>query len=298
MKIFLTGATGFIGRHVIPELQAAGHQVLGLTRSDEGARVLERAGVEVHRGDLEHPETLRAGADASDAVIHCAFDHEFTDFVANTQKDVRVIEAMGDALKGSDRPFLITSGIGIGSGEHGEPAREDVFNSAHPNPRIATEYAGNALLDAGVNVSVMRLPQVHDTEKQGLITPYIDIVRRNGRVAFVGAGENRWAAGHVSDAARLYRLAIDAATPGARWHAVGEEGVSARAIAEVVARGLGLDAVSITPEEAQREFGWFGMFAALDMPASSALTRERLGWTPTGPGLLADLEAMDYATEA
>jgi nucleoside-diphosphate-sugar epimerase len=295
MRVFLTGATGFIGSHVLPELLARGHQVLGLTRSNAGARQLEAAGAEVHRGDLNQPETLASGVAVADAVIHCAFDHDFTNFVANTQKDVRVIGAMGEALKGSDRPLLITSGVGIGSGEHGEPAREDMFNPAHPNPRIATEIAGNALLDAGVNVSVMRLPQVHDTEKQGLITPYIDIVRANGRVAFVGDGANRWAAGHVSDVAVLYRLAIERATPGARWNAVAEEGVGARAIAEVVSRGLGLPTTAIAPEEAQAEFGWFALFASLDMPASSAITRERLGWEPRGPGLIADLEAMDYS---
>ena len=298
MKIFLTGATGFIGAHVIPELLTAGHQVLGMARSDAGARALEAAGAEVHLGDLEQPETLRAGAERADAVIHCAFDHDFGNFVANTQKDSRVIAAMGEALKGSDRALLITSGIGIGSGKPGEPAREDVFNPEHANPRIASELAGNALLDAGVNVSVMRLPQVHDTEKQGLITPYIDIAREKGRVAYVGDGANRWSAGHVSDAAVLYRLAIEAATPGARWHAVGEEGVSARAIAETVARGLGLPAVSIAPEEVAAEFGWFAIFAATDMTASSAITRERLDWTPTGPGLIDDLEAMDYSKAA
>lgn len=298
MKIFLTGATGFIGTHVVPELLAAGHQVLGLTRSDAGAGALAAAGAEAHRGDLEQPETLRAGAEQAEAVIHCAYDHDFANFVANTQKDARAIAAMGEALKGSDRPLLITSGVGIGSGRHGEPAREDVFNPEHANPRIASEIAGNALLDAGVNVSVMRLPQVHDTEKQGLITPYIEIAREKGRVAYVGEGANRWAAGHVGDAAVLYRLAIEAAEPGARWHAVGEEGVSAREIAETVARGLGLPAVSLSGEEVPAEFGWFAMFAALDMPASSAITRERLGWTPIGPGLIADLERMDYAKAA
>lgn len=294
MRVFLTGATGFIGSRVLPELLAAGHEVLGLTRSDAGAAALSAAGAEVHRGTLEDPASLRAGAEQADAVIHTAFDHDFTNFVANCEKDRRVIEAMGEALKGSERPLIITSGTGIGAPAPGELAVEDIFNPAHANPRIASELTGNALRDAGVDVRFMRLPQVHDTERQGLISPYIMIAREKGVAAYIGDGANRWPAAHVSDVARLYVLALDRGTPGARYNAVAEEGIAAREIAEVVAAGLGIPAASLPPEDAQAHFGWFGMFAAMDMPASSALTRERLDWQPSGPGLIADLKQMDY----
>lgn len=295
MRVFLTGATGFIGSHIIPELRASGHEVLGLTRSDAGARALEAAGAQVHRGDLAEPDTLRAGADQADAVIHTAFDHDFSNFLANCDKDRRVIEAMGAALKGSNRPLLITSGTGMGSHDSGDPATEDMFNSNHPNPRAASELAGMALLDAGVHVSVVRLPQVHDTTKQGLVSPYIEQARDKGAVAYVGEGLNRWPAAHVMDVAKLYALAIERTTPGARYHAIAEEGIRARDIAEVIGAGLGVPVVSVTPGNAPAHFGWLAMFMALDMPASSARTRELLGWQPSGPGLLDDLRRMDYS---
>ena len=192
MRVFLTGATGFVGSRIVPELLARGHQVLGMTRSDAGASALAAAGAEAHRGDLEDPHTLADGAAKADAVIHCAFDHDFSNFVANCEKDVRVIKAMGEALKGSDRPLLITSGTGIGSPGSGQLAREDVFDTSHPNPRIASELAGQEMLAAGVNVSVMRLPQVHDSVKQGLITPLLDGIRQKGIAGYLGKGRNRW----------------------------------------------------------------------------------------------------------
>jgi nucleoside-diphosphate-sugar epimerase len=295
MRIFLTGATGFIGSRIVPELLAAGHQVLGLTRSDAGAKSLEAAGAEPYRGTLEDPDSLRAGAAQADAVIHTAFDHDFSNFVANCEKDKRVIEAMGSALKGSDRPLLITSGTGMGSVGHGELAREDVFDVSHPNPRTASEIAGAALLEAGVNVSVMRLPQVHDTVKQGLVTPYVAVSREKGVAAYVGDGLNRFPAAHVLDVAKLYRLAIERGQAGARYNAVAEEGITAREIAETVGAGLGVPVRSLSPDESQPHFGWLAMFMVLDLSASSAQTRERLGWNPTGPGLIADLKSMDYA---
>ncbi|WP_250437561.1 MULTISPECIES: SDR family oxidoreductase [unclassified Caballeronia] len=294
MRIFLTGATGFIGSALVHELINAGHRVIGITRSDAGARALEDAGAEVHRGTLEDPESLARGAALADAVIHTAFDHDFSRFVENCEKDKRAIAALGSALAGTNRPLVITSGTGMGSGEHGEPAREDVFNTRHPNPRIASELAGNALLDSGINVSVVRLPQVHDPLKQGLITPLIGIARDKGVVAYVGDGGNRWPAGHVSDAARLYRLAVEKAESGARYHAVGEEGIASRAIAEALGRGLKLPVASISPDDAAAHFGWMAMFVGLDMPASSALTQARLGWKPTGPTLIADLDEARY----
>jgi nucleoside-diphosphate-sugar epimerase len=298
MRVFLTGATGFIGSAIVPELLGNGHQVIGMTRSDAGAAALVAAGAEVHRGTLEDPDSLRAGAVQSDAVIHTAFDHDFSNFVANCEKDRRAIEALGDALAGSDRPLLITSGTGPGNPAPGEPAREDVFNTDHPNPRMASELAGAAQLARGVNVVVMRLPQVHDPVKQGLVSPAIMIAKAKGVSAYVGNGGNRWPAAHVRDVARLYRLAIEKGEAGARYHAVTEEGVPMREIAETIGAGLGVPVVSLSPEAATEHFGWLAMFAAMDIPASSAWTRAQLGWTPAGPGLIADLEAMDYTQVA
>lgn len=295
MRIFLTGATGFIGSRILRELLAAGHEVIGLTRSDSGTKELAGAGASAHLGTLEDPAGLAKGAENADAVIHTAFDHDFTNFVANCEKDRRVIAALGSVLKGSDRPLLITSGVGIGDPGNGAPAREDVFDAHHFNPRIASELAGQEQLAAGVNLGVVRLPQVHDTVRQGLISPYIDMAREKGVVAYVDQGANRWAAGHVSDVAKLYVLALDRAEPGARYHAVAEEGVAARDIAETVAIGLGLPAVSLSKEEAEAHFGWFAMFAATDITASGVLTRQKLGWLPAGPSLLHDLKNMDYA---
>ncbi|MHC1479995.1 SDR family oxidoreductase [Frateuria aurantia] len=295
MRIFVTGATGFIGSRIVPQLLASGHEVLGLSRSDAGARWLQEVGADVHRGTLEDPASLSAGAAKADAVIHAAFDHDFSNFVANCAKDQRAIEALGAALQGTDRPLVITSGVGMGLADGHEPASEEVANFSHPNPRSASERAGEAMLEKGINVSVVRLPQVHDTVKQGLITPYIEICRQRGVVAYVGEGLNRWSAVHVDDAATVYRLAVERARAGARYHAVAEAGVSARAIAEVVAGGLGLPLQSLPAEAAAAHFGWMGMFVGMDLPASSALTRGWLGWSPSGPDLLDDLASMDYA---
>ena len=300
MKVFVTGATGFIGSAIVPELISAGHQVLGLTRSDAGAQSLRAAGAEVHRGTLEDIESLRAGAAKSDGVIHCAFDHsafgqDFSKFIEVCEKDRRAIAAMGDVLVGSDRPLLITSGTGMGSTGLGQPASEDHYDAKHANPRKASEEAGAAVTSRGVNVSVVRLPQVHDTVKQGLITSAIRIAREKGVSAYIGEGKNRWPAAHVLDVAKLYRLAFEKHEAGTRYHAVAEEAVLMREIAQVIGRGLQVPVVSLSPDQAQDHFGWLAMFAGLDMPASSALTRERLGWRPSGPGLLADLEQMRYS---
>jgi nucleoside-diphosphate-sugar epimerase len=293
MRIFLTGATGFIGSKIIPELLRAGHQVLGLTRSDAGAKQLTAAGAEVHRGDLEDPTTLRRGAEKADAVIHCAFDHDFSRFAENCQKDRRNILALGEALVGSTRPLLITSGTPMGSRGPGELATEDVFDATLAHPRKISEETGAALAERGVNVSYVRLPQVHDTKKQGLITPLVEIARAKGRVAYVGEGKNRWPACHVTDVARLYELAIERAEPGARYHAVGEEGVTTKEISEALGRSLRLPVVSLSGDDVAAHFGWMAMFAGLDMPASNAITRKKLGWTPIGPGLIADLDRLE-----
>jgi len=298
MRVFLTGATGFIGSRIVPELLAAGHKVLGLTRSDAGARSLAAAGAEPHRGDIEDLDSLRDGAAKSDAVIHTAFDHNFSNFVANCEKDKRVIEALGGALAGSDRLLVITSGVGMGSAGPGQPAREDVFDIEHPNPRILSELTGAAMAEKGVKISVVRLPQVHDTVKQGLITPLVALTRAKGVSAYIGEGRNRWSAAHVLDVAKLYRLALDKQEAGVRYNAVAEEGVAMRDIAEVIGAGLNVPVVSLSKEDAAGHFEWLAMFADLDLPASSAWTREHLGWQPTGPGLIADLERMDYSQSA
>jgi nucleoside-diphosphate-sugar epimerase len=295
MRVFLTGATGFIGSRIVPELLAAGHQVLGMTRSDAGAAALVAQGAQAHRATLEDLDSIRAGAEQADAVIHTAFDHDFSNFVANCEKDGRVITALGDALRGTERPLLITSGTGMGNAVAGEPADEDVFAREHPNPRMLSEQTGQKLLDAGIDVRVVRLPQVHDTHRQGLISPYIDNARAKGLAAYVGEGANRWPGAHVLDVAKLYVLALDKGIKGARYNAVAEEGVPARAIAEVVGAGLGVPVASLSPEEAGAHFGWLAMFMGLDMPASSAKTRARLDWEPVGPGILEDLRGMDYS---
>ena len=298
MLVFLTGATGFIGSRIVPELIGGGHRVLGLTRSDAGARWLQSVGAEAHRGTLEDPDSLASGAAQADAVIHTAFDHDFSNFAANCDKDRRVIEAMGGVLAGSDRPLIITSGTGIGAAAPGRAATEDVVDWDNPIPRVASERAGAEQAAKGVSVAVMRLPQVHDTEKQGLITPAIAIAREKGVSAYVGDGGNRWPAAHVTDVARLYRLALERHEAGARYHAVAEEGVPVRAIAEAIGTGLGVPVASLSPEAAADHFGWFALFAGMDLPASSSWTRERLGWQPTGPELLVDLKAMDYRQAA
>lgn len=292
MRIFLTGATGFIGSQIVPQLIEAGHRVLGLSRSDAGAKQLAAAGADVHRGDLDDPATLKSGAEKADAVIHCAFDHDFSRFVENCLKDKRNIEAMGEALSGSTRPFVITSGVGMGSRSAGDIATEDFFDEGHTHPRKISEQTGNALLARGLNVSYVRLPQVHDTRKQGLITPLVELARTKGRIAYLGDGKNRFAAAHVSDVARLYKLAIERAERGARYNAVAEEGVPMRDVAEALGRSMKLPVVSLAGNEAADYFGWMSMFAGMDIAASSALTQKKLGWKPVGPGLIADLDNL------
>jgi nucleoside-diphosphate-sugar epimerase len=299
MRIFVTGATGFIGSAIVPELINAGHQVLGLTRSEAGAKSLIAAGAEAHRGTLEDPESLRRGAAEADGVIHCAFDHsalgqDFSKFIEVCEKDRRAIEALGDALTGSDRPLVITSGTGLGSRGPGQLATENHFDLNHHNPRKGSEVAGAAVAERGVNVSVVRLPQVHDTVKQGLVTYAVQLAREKGVSAYIGEGLNRWPAAHVLDVAHLYRLALEKAEAGSRYNAVAEEGVSMREIAEVIGRGLKVPVVSLSAEEAPAHFGWLAMFAGFDMPASSALTQKWLGWHPTGPALISDLNRMRY----
>jgi nucleoside-diphosphate-sugar epimerase len=294
MRVFVPGATGFIGSALVRELIDAGHPVLGLARSDAGAQSLTAAGAQVQRGDLENLDSLRSGAAASGAVIHLAFIHDFSKFRENCEIDRRAIETLGDALAGSDRPLLVTSGLALIA--HGRLATENdpPWPLSDHYPR-ASEHVAAALEKRGVRSIVVRLPQVHDTKKQGLVSYTIQFARQKGTAAYIGEGLNRWAAVHVSDAAHLYRLALEKGHTGARYHAIAEEGVTARDIAEAIGRGLKVPAVSITPEQAPEYFGPLAPFAPLDLQGSSAQTRQELGWNPTGPTLLTDLENMDYS---
>ncbi len=291
MRIFLTGSTGFIGSKIVPELIQAGQQVLGLTRSDSGVRTLAALGADAHRGDIEDLDSLRSGAARCDGVIHTAFDHNFANFVANCQKDRRAIEALGSAFVGSNRPIIITSSTAMGTATAGQPATEDHFDPEHPNPRVASELAGRELSGRGLNVSVVRLSQIHNTLKQGLVTDVVALARKTGIAAYVGEGLNRRSATHVCDAAHVFKLALEKNQPGARYHASAEEGIAFRHIAQAIAQTLGIPAVSMSSAEAAIHFGWLTAFVGKDMSAASTKTRALLGWEPVEQGLLADIAA-------
>jgi len=293
MRVFVTGATGFIGSAVVKELIGAGHQVLGMARSDAGAKLLEAAGAQTLRGDLEDLESLRGGTAATDAVVHTAFRHDWSKFAEACELDKRAIETIGAALRGSSRPFIVSSGVGVAQGR---AATEDdpPLPSSPSLPRVS-EVTAVALMERGVHASVMRLPQVHDTVKQGLVTPLIAVARAKGVSAYVGEGQNRWPAAHVTDVARLYLLALEKGTAGARYHAVAEEGVALKDIATAIGRGLNVPVISIPQEHAGEHFGFLGYFAGRDPLTSSAQTRAKLGWNPTGPSLLTDLGNMRYS---
>ncbi len=291
MRVFVTGASGFIGSAVVSELISAGHQVLGLARSDSSAQAVEAAGAQVHRGDLENLDSLRAGAESVDGVIHLAFNHDFTDYTGAAETDRRAIDTLGGVLAGSDRPFVVTSGLA--GFALGRTMTED--DAVDPNSPRASEQAALAFTSRGVRVAVLRLPpSVHGGGDHGFVPRLIDIAREKGVAAYPGDGANRWPAVHRFDAARLFRLALQSAPAGARLHAIGDEGVPVREIAGAIGRHLGLPVTSIAPEAAVDHFGWLGAFFSLDVPASSTLTRELLGWRPTRPGLLDDLEQAHY----
>jgi nucleoside-diphosphate-sugar epimerase len=297
MRVFLTGATGFIGSYLVPELINAGHHVVGLSRSDAGAEALTRAGAEVSRGDVNDLDRLRTAAEAADGIIHTAFNHDFSNLKQNSENDRKVIETLGEVLAGSDRPLVIASGTGLvaRSKTAGPAVETDDHVTSAEFARAATEEAADALIAKGERVMVMRLSQVHDTRHQGRIAQHIQLARQKGWVAYVGKGKNRLAAVHVADAVRLFRLALEKGQAGVRYHAVGEEGVAMRDIAEVIGAGLKLPVESVTPEEAPEYFGWMAHLATIDLAASSALTRQQMNWTPTGPDLLTDLRNMDYS---
>jgi nucleoside-diphosphate-sugar epimerase len=296
MRIFVTGATGFIGTAIVRELIDAGHQVLGLARSDAGAKSLIGAGADVHRGSLEDLESLRSGAAAADGVIHTAFIHDFNNYGPAAEADKQAIEALGGALAGSDRPLIVTSGTLLAQRKGTLATEQDPHN---PNFPRKSEDAALALAARGVRASVLRLPpSVHGTADHGFVPRLISIAREKGVSAFIGDGLNRWPAVHRIDAAHLYRLVLEKGFAGASYHGVADEGVPTREIAEVIGRHLNMPIVSKSPEESADHFGWIGRFFGIDSPASSAHTQQQLGWRPVQPGLIADLNAEHYFEHA
>ncbi|MQA22631.1 SDR family oxidoreductase [Rugamonas rivuli] len=291
MRVFVTGATGFVGSAVVAELIAAGHQVTGLARSDASAQALAAAGAQAHRGDLEDVDTLRQGAAQADGVIHTGFNHDFSKFQASCEMDRRVIDALGSALEGSARPLVVTSAMGVLP--RGVVSTEESTPIGHP--RAASEQAVDALRARAVQASVLRLPpSVHGAGDHGFVPILIETARRTGVSAMVDGGLNRWPAVHRLDAARLYRLALEQGEGGRRYHAAAEEGVAFRDIAGLIGDKLGLPVASLSVEEAAAHFGWFANFAAMDIPSSSAWTRQTLGWLPAQTELLSDLRQANY----
>jgi nucleoside-diphosphate-sugar epimerase len=299
MRVFVTGATGWIGSAVVADLLEAGHEVVGLARSDEGAEKLEGTGAQVQRGSLTDLETLRAAAAAADGVIHTAYIHDFSQMEMAARTDLEAVKTLGAALEGSGRPLVVTTGVALANpgGLATEENRADPANT--PHPRVATELEATALAARGVRTSIVRpAPSVHGKGDHGFVPRLIAIAREQGTSAYIGDGSNRWPAVHRLDAASLYRLALEQGEPDSVFHAIAEEGVPTREIAETIGRHLDLPVISVTPEQAADHFGWIGAFFGLDAPASNTLTREWVGWEPTHIGLIEDLDQGHYFEEA
>jgi nucleoside-diphosphate-sugar epimerase len=295
MRVFLTGATGFIGSFLVPELIGAGHHVVGLSRSEAGAEALTRAGADVFRGDVNDLDALRPAAEAADGVVHVAFNHDYSNLRQSSEDDRKVILTLGEALAGSDRPLVVASGTGLVRSRAGVPAQEsDPHVTSAEFPRAATEEATDDLVARGGRVIVVRLPQVHDTRRFGRISQHIQLARRHGRVVYIGEGTNRLPAVHVTDAVRAFRLALENGHAGGHYHAVSEDGVALRDIAEAIGTALKLPVESITTPEAPEYFGVLAGLVPIDLAASGTLTREQLDWQPVGPDLLTDLRAAEY----
>lgn len=294
MRVFVTGATGFVGTAIVRELMNAGHEVIGLARSDTSAKALTDVGANVHRGDMEDLDRLQAAARNSEGVIHAAFDHDFANFAQKCEIDRLAIEAIGSALEGTDRPFIVTSGLPLVSGR---PATEqDVQPSGDGATPRMSEQTAFALTKRGVRASVVRMSQAHDRDKQGFATYMLALAREKGISAYVGNGLNRWPAIHRKDAARLYRLALEKGAVGARYHAVTQEGIPVRKVAEAIGHGLNLPSVALSPEEAISHFGWLARPVSMDAPASSEFTQQALGWKLADtPGFLTDLQHSSHS---
>jgi nucleoside-diphosphate-sugar epimerase len=293
MRVFVTGATGWVGSAVVSDLLAAGHQVVGLARSEESAKALAATGAQVRRGTLADLASLRSGAAECDGVIHTAFNHDFSRFAENCAEDERAIEALGAALEGSKRPLLVSSGVALLAPGR-TSSEQDMPPANSPFPRRSEEVTA-MLAGRRVHASTVRLaPSVHGHGDHGFVSQLIRIAREKGASAYIGDGLNRWPAVHRIDAARVYRLALERAARGARYHAIAEEGVPFRQIAEVIGRRLNVPVVSKTPEEAAAHFDWFTMFARIDAPSSSEQTRAVLGWRPEQSGLIADIDHPAY----
>ncbi|NKF22102.1 SDR family oxidoreductase [Solimonas marina] len=295
MQVFVTGASGWVGQKVVAELLDHGHTVLGLARNDAAADKIARAGARVHRGELTDPASLRRGAAQADGVIHCAFIHDFTRFAENCEIERRALEAIGDELSGSSRPLLVTSGTGLLSSPTG--VVDERSRALGPNPRIATEQLVDTLAERGLHTSAIRLPPTtHGAGGDHGFTPrLIALARATGVAAYIGGGDNVWAAVHRVDAAKVYRLALEKSAVGARYHAVAESGIAMRELAAAIGRGLGVPVMSKAPgAEAAAHFGGFTAFASMGCRTSSQWTREQLGWQPDRPTLIDDLEHADY----
>lgn len=295
MRIFITGATGFVGSAIVKELLSAGHEVLGLARSDSAAKSLIAAGAHVHRGELEDVESLRKGAAIVDGVIHTAFNHDFSNFKNNCEADRRVIEALGSVLAGSDRPLIVTSAIGILPQGHHATEETEPISGPKAHFRAASEEASHKISKSGVRVLVVRLsPTVHGKGDHNFIPTLIKIAREKGVSAYIGEGNNCWPAVYRLDAAHLFRLVLEKGAAGSKYHAVAEEGIPFKEIAGMIGRSLGIPVVSIAPQEAVKHFGWFTHFAAIDISASSQRTRDQLMWHPKQPGLIEDIGLSHY----